>query len=100
MPVSADELADVKFSLTFSAALLVCTPAWSWSGYDLGRGTEVEIEKGQLVRSGRAIEIYDYDDGSYKELEVESILRRGNKVELEVFDYESGEYRSLEMDDE
>ncbi|MCD6673794.1 MAG: DUF5334 domain-containing protein [Burkholderiaceae bacterium] len=87
--------------LVVSIVLLTASAtASSWSGYDWEKGAHVEIEKGQLVRSGRSIEIYDYDAGDYKEVEVESIRRRGNKVEVEVFDSESGEYRSLEMDDE
>lgn len=91
----------MKAGLALAVVLLtVSAPASCWSGYDWEKGTYVEIEKGQLVRSGRSIEIYDSDKGDYKEVEVESIRRRGNKVEVEVFDNESGEYRSLEMDDE
>lgn len=73
-------------------------PAWCWDGYDWEQGSSVEIEKGNLVRKGRDIEIYDYDSGEYRNVEVQNIKRRGNNVDVEVYDYESGEYRELEMD--
>ncbi|OCR86675.1 hypothetical protein CFT13S00388_07910 [Campylobacter fetus subsp. testudinum] len=72
--------------------------ASAWSGYDYENQAEVEIEKGNLVRSGRDIEIYDYKDGEYKEVEVQSIRNKGASVELEIYDYNSREYRTLEMD--
>ncbi len=91
----------MRAELVLAVLLLTLSPpALSWDGYDWEKGTYVEIEKGQLVRSGRSIEIYDYDDGGYKDVEVESIRRRGNRVEIEVVDTESGDYRLLEMDDE
>lgn len=72
--------------------------AFAWSGYDYENGSDIEIEKGNLVRSGRDIEIYDYKEGEYKEVEVQSIRNTGSSVELEVYDYDRGEYRTLEMD--
>ena len=38
----------------------------AWNGYDYDKGNFIEIEKGNLVRRGRTIEIYDYDDGQVK----------------------------------
>ena len=73
--------------------------AFAWSGYDSGKGSHGEIEKGNLVRSGQDIEIYDYGTGEYKEVEVQSIRQSGSSVEVEVYDYQTGEYRRLEMDD-
>ena len=67
-------------------------------GYDYDSGSFVEIESGNLVRSGNDIEIYDYDDGQYHDVEVQDINRYGSTVEVEVYDYETGEYRTLEMD--
>lgn len=72
--------------------------ALAWSGYDYDRGAHVEIESGNLVRPGEAIEIYDYSDGQYKDVEVHRIDGDGAGAEVEVYDYNSGEYRTLDMD--
>lgn len=73
--------------------------AFAWGGYDYENGNHVEVERGNLVRQGREIEVYDYGENSgYKNFEVESIKRRGSKVELEVRDTSTGEYRTFEMD--
>ena len=81
------------------ACMLVAAVCFAWDGYDWEKGGFVEIEKNNLVRSGKDIEIYDYSDGKYKDLEVLSINRMyGGKVELEVYDYEDGKERTLEMD--
>jgi hypothetical protein len=73
--------------------------AFGWSGYDYDKGTYVEIEKGNLVRSGNSIEFYDHEDGEYRTGEVQSIQRSGSSVEVEVQDDETGEIRTLEMED-
>jgi len=70
----------------------------AWSGYDYESGNYIEIKKGNLVRSGRDIEIYDYETGDYKNVEVESIHRYGGSVEIEVYDGETGEQRTFEME--
>ncbi len=86
--------------LLIATLLLVFSiPAVAWDGYDHDKGAHIEIEKGNLVRPGQDIEIYDYDDGSYKDVEVQSVQRSGSTVEVEVYDYNKGEYRTLEMDD-
>lgn len=51
--------------LLFIVAMLFATPCMAWDGYDYDKGNFIEIEKGNLVRRGRTIEIYDYDDGQY-----------------------------------
>ena len=61
--------------------------------------TLIEIEGENLVRRGRTIEIYDYDDGQYKNVEAESAQRIPGAVEIEVFDPEIGENRIFEMDE-
>lgn len=78
--------------------LALSTGASAWDGYDYESGSFVEIESGNLVRSGNDIEVYDYGDGQYHDVEVQDINRYGNTVEVEVYDYETGEYRTLEMD--
>lgn len=73
------------------------TQAFAWDGTNTTTGSTVEIERGQLVRSGRTIEVYDSDQG-YKEYDVDSIRRSGRTVEIEATDTETGESTTLEMD--
>jgi len=79
-------------------AMFFSFPAMAWDGYDYANGTYVEIDKGNLVREGEDIEIYDYNVGEYRNVEVQDIDRYGGSTEVEVYDYETGEYRTLEMD--
>ncbi|WP_029586376.1 DUF5334 family protein [Bradyrhizobium sp. URHD0069] len=72
--------------------------AVAWDGTNTTTGSSVEIERGQLVRSGRTIEVYDSIEG-YKEYDVDSIRRSGSTVEIEATDSASGESTTLEMDD-
>lgn len=37
--------------------------AIAWDGYDLETGANIEIERGNRVRSGSEIEFYDFDAG-------------------------------------
>ena len=83
-----------KFVLFFMAAI----SCLAWSGYDLETGECVEIEKGNLVRRGQDIEIYDCKNGKYKIVNVESISKGGDSVEIEVYDYEENKIRILEME--
>ena len=79
--------------------ILFATPCMAQDGYDYDKGNFIEIEGGNLVRRGRTIEIYDYDNGQYKDVEVESIQRVPGAVEVEVYDPQTGEYRTFEMDE-
>lgn len=87
----------MKGLLYLSLALFSLT-ASAWDGYDYDSSSYIEIDKGNLVRSGEEIEYYDSDDGDYKYADVESITRYGNAVEVEVYDHDTGEYRTFEMD--
>ena len=80
------------------AILIISFPVFAWDGYDYESGSYVEIDKGNLVRSGEEIELYDYNTGEYKNYEVESITGDGSGAELEVYDSDTGEYRTLDMD--
>ena len=62
-----------------------------WEGVDLDTGNDVEIERGNLVRRGNDIEIYDYGDNSYKDVEVTGIYRDNDSVIIDIYDYENGE---------
>jgi hypothetical protein len=73
------------------------TQASAWDGTNTTTGSSVEIERGQLVRSGRTIEVYDSERG-YKEYDVDGIRRYGRSVEIEATDTETGESTTLEMD--
>ena len=79
--------------------LAFATPALAWDGIDAETGATVEIGKGNLVREGRDIEIYDGNTGEYRDVTVESMRSSGSGVEVEVYDHSSGEYRTLEMED-
>jgi hypothetical protein len=86
---------------TLIAALVVLGGydlAVAWDGTNTTTGSSVEIERGQLVRSGRTIEVYDSSEG-YKDYDVDSIRRSGGTVEIEATDSTTGESTTLEMDD-
>jgi len=81
------------------ALLAFPTVAFAWDGVDSDTGASVEIGKGNLVRRGQTIEIYDGNTGSYKDVEVNSIERNSGSVDVEIYDSETGETRILEMDE-
>tara|TARA_R110001599_G_scaffold159052_2_gene346193 strand:- start:7712 stop:7984 length:273 start_codon:yes stop_codon:yes gene_type:complete len=87
-----------KFLFIAVAALSLTKPAIAWDGTDSDSGVSIEIERGNLVRSGREIEFYDYDAGEYRTGQVQSIRRYGASVELEIEDEETGDTRTFEMD--
>jgi pyruvate/2-oxoglutarate/acetoin dehydrogenase E1 component len=78
--------------------LLSSSRIFAWDGYDYEKGTYVEIDKGNLVRAGKDIEIYDYSTGQYKDVEVQSIRGSGSSTEVEIYDYSTGEFRTLDME--
>nr|DAS16519.1 MAG TPA: protein of unknown function (DUF5334) [Caudoviricetes sp.] len=82
----------------FVLFLMVAISCFAWGGYDLKTGECVEIGKGNLVRRGRDIEIYDCKDGKYKIVNVKSISKGGGSVEIEIYDYEKNKIRILEME--
>ena len=84
------------------AAMLTIAPmsgAIAWDGVDQKTGATVEIERGELVRSGRSIDVYDSEQG-YKTYDVENIQRFGRSVEIEVTDPSTGDTKVLEMEDD
>ncbi|MDE5465432.1 MULTISPECIES: DUF5334 family protein [unclassified Bradyrhizobium] len=78
-------------------ASITCTQAFAWDGTHATTGSSIEIERGQLIRSGRTIEVHDSERG-YKEYDVDSVRRYGRSVEIEATDTETGESTTLEMD--
>lgn len=66
----------------------------AWDGYNWEKGSNIEIEKGNLVRTGLDIEIYHWDTSEYRNEEVLSI----SNGELETYDYDTGEYNIYDMD--
>lgn len=83
-------------TLVMTAAPLGAVVAWN--GTDADTGGPVEIGKGNLVRPGSAIEVYDSEVSAYRSVTVESVDRTGTAVRVQVFDPESGRSRTLEMD--
>ena len=86
-----------RSSLFLFSFFILCSPSFAWDGTDQD-GNIIEIEKGNLVRSGLDIEVYDYNAGEYKEVEVQSINNYGTGVEIEVYDYNTGEYHTYDME--
>lgn len=84
--------------VTFCVFFFLSGNAVAWDGYDWEKGGYVEIGKGNLVRRGQTVEIYDYDSGEYRDVDVVGIRDRGGSVEVEVYDNEAEEYRTLDMD--
>lgn len=89
----------IPLAVLIAVSLILWTPAFAWDGVDSNTGDSVEIEKGNLVRPGQDIEVYDWGSGEYRDVEVQSIQGSGSSVDVEVYDYESGEYRTFEMED-
>ena len=89
----------IKVSAIAVMAVFAPSSLFAWDGYDTETGESVSIEKGNLVRSGREIEIYDEAEGEYRTVTVEDINDIGGSVEIETYDYETGEYRTFEMED-
>jgi hypothetical protein len=87
----------MKF-LTLLLMLLFSCVSLAWDGYDYANGTYVEIEKGNNVKTGKDIEIFDYATGQYRDVQVESVRGSGSNTEVEVFDYSTGEFRTLDME--
>lgn len=88
----------MKKLITAISILAATSCTFAWDGYDTKNDAHVEIEKGNLVRSGRDIEIYDHSQGKYIDVAVESIRANGNYVEIEVTDHATGQSRTLEME--
>ncbi len=74
--------------------ILVQAALLGWDGYDYNSGEYIEIEKGNLVRRYKDIEVYHYGDGTYHDEEVQGF--EGD--ELETYDYNTGEFHYYDMD--
>ena len=84
--------------LSLAVVIIMNSSVFAWDGYDYDKGAYIEIDKGNRVRTGETIEIYDYNDGTYKDVDIESVNGSGSSVEIEVYDWQSGEYRTFEME--
>lgn len=87
-----------NFMFALLATVFLTVTSDAWDGYDYETGNYIEIDKGNLVRSGEEIEYYDYESGEYRYGEVQNIESSGGGAEVEVYDYESGKYRTFEME--
>lgn len=87
-----------KAIVVAACALLSSSLANAWDGYDYDKGRHVEIGKGQLVRPGRTVEVYDYGRGEYRDFDIDHMQTRGRGVTIEATDSDTGESRTFEMD--
>lgn len=60
-------------------AAVLSGPAYGWDGTDTETGASIEFGKGNLVREGRDIEIYDNETGDYRDVTIEDINRRASR---------------------
>jgi len=77
----------------------VAVPALAWDGTD-ENGNSVEIDSGNLVRTGDDIEYYNYADGNYHDATVDGIYRAGSEVVIDVTDDDTGYSHELTMEDD
>lgn len=84
----------IVYTILLCIFILLAGVTEAWEGYDYEAGEYIEIEEGNLVRSGEEIEVYHQDSGEYNYEEVESV----SSDELETYDYETGEYHTYEME--
>lgn len=82
---------------TILTTCLTCS-AFSWDGVEAESGNDIEIEKGNLVRTGNSIEYYDYTEGEYRSVTIDAIYSYGSTVEIEATDDETGDSVTLEME--
>lgn len=87
---------NLIFTLLFTA--LFSNMCYAWDGYDYENGDFVEIDKGNNVKYGNDVEVYNYSDGKYYDVRVEDVNRLGNSVEVEVYNYDKDRYETYEMD--
>lgn len=66
----------------------------AWDGYDCDSSEYIEIEKRNLVRPGRDIEVYHWDLCEYIDEEVISV----SSHEVETYDPETDQYHTYDMD--
>lgn len=89
----------LRLLIVVSTILILSGQAYGWDGTENETGNSVEIEKGNLVREGLDIELYDSGTGTYRDMTVERIERSGGGVEIEMYDNETSEYRTYEFED-
>lgn len=80
------------------ALCLLCFPAYAWDGVDVDNGDKIEIHKGNLVRTGLPINIYDVATEQEKPVIVEYIKGHDTFVELRIRDDATGETHTYQME--
>ena len=80
------------------ALAVLALPALAWEGTD-ENGNTVEIDSGNLVRTGDDITYHNDADGNDHEATVNSITRYGGEVVIEVTDDDTGYSHTLTMED-
>ena len=79
--------------------IVVAMPALAWDGTD-ENGNSVEIDSGNLVRTGEDITYHNDADGQDHDATVDSITRYGGEVVIDVTDDDTGYSHELTMEDD
>ena len=87
----------MKKIILIIVSMLICTPAFSWSGMDVNSGDLIEItEDREDIDVGDIISVFNIDNGRYGRYIVISI----DYNELTVQHPKSGRIRIFDMDDD
>jgi pyruvate/2-oxoglutarate/acetoin dehydrogenase E1 component len=71
----------------------------AWSGYDNDNNTTIEIGKGEMVREGLTITIFDWSTDEYHDVDVIVMEESFNGIRMEVYDTQTKKTRFFEMED-
>ncbi|WP_394559269.1 DUF5334 family protein [Aquipseudomonas alcaligenes] len=77
--------------------LLLSGPALAWEGHDQQSKTNVDIDRGTMIKSGETIRFYDYAAGEYRNARIIAVSFRKGLMDIEVHDESSGQPRTLVM---
>ena len=87
----------MKKIILIIVSMLICTPAFSWSGYDWDKSCFIDVsEDREDISIGDTISVFDYCSSGYKYYTVVYI----DDNELTVKNPKTGYRRTFEMDDD
>ena len=87
----------MKRKLFIFTLLLICQPAFAWSGYDYNKSCFIDVsEDREDIRVGDTISVFDYCSSEYKYYTVVYI----DDNELTVKNPKTGYRRTFDMDDD
>ena len=88
----------MKIFVVLFLLLLFGHNAFAWDGYDRQNDAAIEIGRGNLVREGNIIKIYDWKEDEYHDVEVRQMEDSFKSVRLEVYDLDSQQERIFDME--